>query len=209
MVATRHETRLTMHDKMHMPRSHGAASGLLVVLLGIWGGLIPFIGPMFGYAFSPDVSWHWTWGRFLLEVLPAIATVIGGLIMMGTAHRASGSFGAWLAAAGGAWFVLGQWFSMLWNNGVMQAGTPTAASNLGQVVEWVGFFLGLGVAIVFLAAFALGRMSVVDLKATERAERRLAAREAERSDVEPTATGHTSTTGRRVRDENVGDETGR
>jgi hypothetical protein len=204
MVATRHETRLTMHDRMHMPRSHGAMTGFLLVILGSWGGLIPFIGPKFDYSFTPAVSWHWTWGRLLLEVLPAVVTVLGGLIMMASANRASGAVGAWLAAAGGAWFVVGQWVSMLWNNGTMQAGSPTASSNLGQVAEWVGFFLGLGVVIVFLAAFALGRMSVVSLKQVRAAEERAAAREADDSyrdesyrDEEPQRV----TSGRRMRDD--------
>jgi hypothetical protein len=164
MVATHHEHSLTMHDRLHMPRSRGAASGLVVVLLGVWGGLVPFLGPAFGYGFTPDATWDWTWGRFLLEVLPAAATVLGGLAMMGSASRISGSMGAWLAAAGGAWFVTGQWFSMLWNGGVMQAGFPAASTDLGQVVEWIGMFLGLGVVIVFLAATALGRMSVVGVR---------------------------------------------
>ncbi len=196
MVATRHETDLTMHDRLHMPRSRGAASGLLIVLLGIWGGLVPFLGPSFGYSFTPDLSWHWTTGRLLLEVLPAAATVLGGLAVMGSASRISGSAGAWLAAAGGAWFVTGQWFSTLWNNGVMQAGTPTATSDLGQVAEWIGFFLGLGVVIVFLAAMALGRMSVVGVRDARLARDRMADAEAESR-----ATTETTTTGRRVRDD--------
>jgi hypothetical protein len=190
MVATRHEPRLTMRDRMHVPRSRGAASGFLLVLLGIWGGLIPFLGPVFGYSFTPDISWHWTWGRFLLEVLPAIATILGGLALMGSAHRVSGSVGAWLAVAGGVWFITGQWFSMLWNNGVMQAGVPTATSTLGQVVEWIGFFLGLGAVIVFLGAFALGRMSVVGVRDARLAEERMATRETD-----------DTTTGRRVRND--------
>jgi hypothetical protein len=193
MVATRHETELTMHDRLHMPRSRGAASGLLIVLLGIWGGLVPFVGPAFGYSFTPDLTWHWTWGRFLLEVLPAIATVLGGLVIMSSASRISGSAGAWLAAAGGAWFVTGQWFSMLWNDGVMQAGAPTATSDLGQVTEWIGFFLGLGVVIVFLASFALGRMSVVGIRDVRAIEQRAADQEVDDVDAD------TPTTGRRIR----------
>jgi hypothetical protein len=196
MVATRHETDLTMHDRLHMPRSRGAFSGLLIVLLGIWGGLVPFLGPSFGYSFTPDLSWHWTTGRLLLEVLPAAATVLGGLAMMGSASRISGSAGAWLAAAGGAWFVTGQWFSMLWNNGVMQAGAPTATSDLGQVAEWIGFFLGLGVVIVFLAAMALGRMSVVGVRDAQWARDRMVGAE-----EEPRTTTGTTATGRRVRDD--------
>lgn len=200
MVATRHETELTMHDRLHMPRSRGAASGLLIVLLGIWGGLIPFVGPSFSYSFTPDLTWHWTTGRLLLEVLPAAAVVLGGLAMMGSASRISGSVGAWLAAAGGAWFVTGQWFSMLWNNGVMQAGDPTATSDSGQVAEWIGFFLGLGVVIVFLAAMALGRMSVVSVRDARVVRERAAANEEQDDDAEPETTSGT-TMGRRVRED--------
>jgi hypothetical protein len=203
MVATQAETgRLTMHDRLHMPRSRGAASGLLLVLLGIWGGLIPFVGPSFDYSFTPDISWHWTTGRLLLQVLPAAATVLGGLAMMGTTSRISAVAGAWLAAAGGAWFVIGQWVSMLWNDGVMQAGQPTASTTAGQVAEWLGFFLGLGVVIVFVAAMALGRMSVVSVRDARIIRERSAANdvEAEREEREEMRTGRT-TTGRRLRDE--------
>ena len=206
MVTAPHETTyetepLTMHERLHMPRSRGAASGLLVVLLGIWGGLIPFVGPSFGYSFTPDVSWHWTTGRLLLEVLPAAATVLGGLAMMGSASRISGSAGAWLAAAGGAWFVVGQWVSMLWNHGAMQAGSPTASTDLGQVAEWIGFFLGLGVVIVFLAAMALGRMSVVAVRDARIVRERSGAVDGLDRDATPSATVSTPTTGRRVRDD--------
>jgi hypothetical protein len=202
MVATHHETEhLTMHDRLHMPRSRGAASGLLIVLLGIWGGLIPFVGPAFDFGFTPDATWQWTTGRLLLEVLPAAATVVGGLAMMGSASRISGSVGAWLAAAGGAWFVIGQWCSLLWNDGVMQAGSPTATTDAGQVAEWLGFFLGLGVVIVFLAAFALGRMSLVSVRDARIARERAAEQE---SDDELPSTSTTSiTTGRRIRDDSV------
>jgi hypothetical protein len=187
MVATEHETdHLTLHERLRMPRSRGAASGLLILLLGIWGGLIPFVGPAFGYSFTPDVTWHWTTGRLLLEVLPAAATVLGGLAMMGSASRISGSIGAWLAAAGGAWFVVGQWVSTLWNDGTMQAGQPTAASNTGRVAEWLGFFLALGVVIVFLAAAALGRMSVVSVRDARKVRDRAA------EDDEPVPTAYRS-----------------
>ena len=206
MVATHHETGhetepLTMHDRLHMPRSKGAASGLLIVLLGLWGGLIPFVGPSFDYGFTPDATWQWTDGRLFLEVLPAAATVLGGLAMMGSASRISGSAGAWLAAAGGAWFVVGQWVSMLWNDGVMQAGQPTAATDRGQVAEWLGFFLALGVVIVFLAAMALGRMSLVSVRDARIARERALEEDATDHDAGPTATVSTPMGGRRVRDD--------
>ena len=208
MAATQHDTtfetdHLTMHDRLHMPRSRGAASGLLIVILGVWGGLIPFVGPSFDYAFTPDQSWHWTTGRLLLEVLPAVATILGGLAMMGSSSRISGSAGAWLAAAGGAWFVIGQWVSMLWNDGVMQAGEPAATTDAGQVAEWMGFFLALGVVIVFLSAFALGRMSVVSVRDARLARRRTAETDDEVDDPRVTYTRTTppAQSGRRVRED--------
>jgi hypothetical protein len=203
MIATQHETptetdHLTMHDRLHMPRSRGAASGLLIILLGLWGGLIPFVGPAFGYGFTPDATWQWTDGRLLLEVVPAAATVLGGLAMVGSSSRISGSVGAWLAAAGGAWFVVGQWVSMLWNDGVMQGGQPTAGTDRGQVAEWLGFFLALGVVIVFLAAMALGRMSMVSARDARIARRRALEDADDRTDRRDESTTAVAS-GRRVR----------
>lgn len=171
-TTTRREHGVDMRDRLHMPRSRGATSGLLLVLLGIWGGLVAFVGPYFGYAFTPDLTWHFTWGRLWLEILPAAATFLGGLTLLGTTNRISGHLGAWLAAAGGAWFVIGQQVSRLWNGGAPAAGMPVSASSLGYVAEWIGFFTGLGVVITFLAASALGRMSVVGVRDVHR--RRLA-----------------------------------
>lgn len=152
---------LTMGDRLRVPRSRGATSGTLLVLLGVWGGLVPFLGPVFGYAFTPDTAWTMTWGRLWLEVLPAAATFLGGLVLLGTGNRITGHTGAWLAAAGGAWFIVGQTISRLWTGGAPQAGTPASTSTLGQVAEQIGFFTGLGAAILFLAAAAMGRMSIV------------------------------------------------
>ena len=36
-----------MAGMLQMRRSRGAASGFLLVLLGAWGALIPFVGPYF------------------------------------------------------------------------------------------------------------------------------------------------------------------
>jgi len=156
--------RLGMRDRMHVPRSRGAGSGLLLVLLGIWGGLVPFLGPVFGYSFTPDDAWNFTSARLWLEILPAAATVLGGLWLMGSSNRISGWVGGWVAAAGGAWFVIGQTVSRLWNDGVPAGGSPAASSNLGQVVEQIGFFTGLGAVIVLLAGMAIGRLSVVGVR---------------------------------------------
>ncbi|EUA34713.1 hypothetical protein I552_5502 [Mycobacterium xenopi 3993] len=58
------------YDGLHMPRSRGAITGLLLVLLGAWGALIPFVGPYLDFAYTPNQPWTWTAARGWLEVFP-------------------------------------------------------------------------------------------------------------------------------------------
>jgi hypothetical protein len=152
---------------MRIPRSRGAVSGTLLVLLGVWGTFIPFVGPYFDYAYTPDNAWDYTTGRLLLEVLPGVGAVLGGLLVLGSANRAAATLGGWLAALSGAWFVLGVPLSTTWEG--QTVGEPIGGTTR-QAFEYVGFFGGLGVVIVFLATFALGRFAVVGVREVERAE---------------------------------------
>jgi hypothetical protein len=142
-----------------MQRSRGATSGFLLVLLGIWGAIIPFIGPYFGYTFGVTTPWFFTYDRLWLSVLPGIAVFLGGLILGPSANRASGGLGAWLALIGGIWFIIGPVISQLWQGGGPGApiGAPAGAQGL-QVLEQIGYFYGLGALITALAGIALGRM---------------------------------------------------
>lgn len=165
------ETRVpTKGGRLHMPRSRGAASGLLLILLGAWGALIPFIGPLFNFAFSPDQAWTWTTGRGWLQVLPGVVTVIGGLLLLVSRNRATAMLGGWLAVAGGAWFVIGRAFAGPLAIG--DAGVPVAATEAKRVALELTYFYGLGALIVFLGAAALGRISVRSVRDVEWADHR-------------------------------------
>ncbi|MEP9383232.1 hypothetical protein [Nocardioides sp. KR10-350] len=155
---------------------------MLLVLLGAWGALIPFVGPYFDYAYTPDNTWDYTSGRLILEILPGAGAVLGGLLVLGSANRLAAALGGWLAAVSGAWFVVGVPLSAIW--GSPTVGDPTGGATR-QAVEYVGFFGGLGAAIVFLAAFALGRFAVVGVREVERARAARAATE-EPVETEPT-----------------------
>ena len=96
-----------MARTLRMRRSQTAASGMLLVLLGVWGGLIPFIGPYFHYAYTPDKAWDYTTARLWLEILPGAAALVGGALLVTARGRMAAAFGAALAAAAGAWFTLG------------------------------------------------------------------------------------------------------
>jgi hypothetical protein len=141
---------------VRISRSTGAVTGFMLLVLGIWGGLIPFVGPYFGYAFGSHATWHYTANRLWLDILPALAVVVGALILLWAGHRVSGTVGSWLAMAGGAWFAVGPAVSQLWDHGAVPIGGPLFG-HTRQMIELVGTFYGLGVVVVGLAAFAHGR----------------------------------------------------
>ena len=147
-----------MAGMLQMRRSRGAASGFLLVLLGAWGALIPFIGPYFHYAYTPDTAWTYNTARLWLEILPGAAVFLGGVLLIIATGRHIALFGAILAAAAGAWFTLGTVLSPLWNNHVTLGGSPAGATQFRQIMEQLGFFTALGVVIVFIAAAAFGRV---------------------------------------------------
>ena len=147
-----------MAGMLRMRRSRGALSGVLLALLGLWGALIPFIGPYFRYAYTPDVAWTYTTARLWLEILPGAAVFLGGILLIVATGRHVALFGAVLAAAAGAWFTLGTALSPLWNNHVTLGGSPASSAVSMRIVEQLGFFSALGVVIVFIAAAAFGRI---------------------------------------------------
>jgi hypothetical protein len=144
-----------------MRRSRGVASGALLVLLGLWGALIPFIGPYFHYAYTPDTTWTYNTARLWLEILPGAAVFLGGVLLIIATGRHIALFGAILAAAAGAWFALGTILSPLWNNNVALGGSPASTTVFMRIMEQIGFFYALGVVVVFVAGAAFGRVSSV------------------------------------------------
>ncbi|MFZ0381587.1 MAG: hypothetical protein WAL38_27425 [Solirubrobacteraceae bacterium] len=153
---TTHEAPVRRTEALRLPRTTGALSGLLVLLLGVWGGLIPFIGPYFHYAFGGYQHWHWTSQRLWLNVVPGAVAVIGGLMLMRARTRVGGLTAGWVAVAAGAWFAIGPTVSILWHHTIYAIGAPMGG-HTRQMLEWVGYFYGLGALIIGLAAFAMGR----------------------------------------------------
>ena len=141
-----------------MPRSRGAVSGLLLIILGVWGALIPFIGPYFHFAYTPGQPGRGATARGWLEVLPGAATAVGGFLLLVSGNRATAMFGGWLAALGGAWFVVGRTLASTLRLG--DIGHPVAATDAKRAVLEIAYFSGLGALIVFLGGAVLARMAV-------------------------------------------------
>lgn len=143
---------------LHMPRSRGAVTGLLLIALGVWGALIPFVGPYFKFAYTPDHAWAWSTARAWLELFPGVTTAVGGLLLVVSGNRATAMFGGWLAAFAGAWFVVGRALAATLQIG--DVGHPIAATDARRAVLEICYFSGLGALIVFLAGAVLARLSV-------------------------------------------------
>src|ERR1700757_1527485 len=143
---------------LRMPRSRGAVGGLLLVILGAWGALIPFVGPRINFAYTPDQDWAWSTARGWLEVLPGAATALGGLLLILSANRVGAMLGGWLAVLAGAWFVIGGQVAPLL--GIGSTGDPIAATERKRAALEVSYFSGLGALIVFVGGVALARTAV-------------------------------------------------
>ena len=141
---------------MRLPRTTGLVSGVAIVILGLWGALVPFVGPYFHYAFGNYDTWHFTTNRLWLDIVPGALAVIGGLLLLRSATRKGGLIGGWMAVVAGGWFAIGPTVSLLWDSSGAPIGRPVGGS-VQRMLELLGYFYGLGFAIAALAAFAMGR----------------------------------------------------
>ena len=153
---------------LHMPRSRGAVSGLLLLVLGAWGALIPFVGPYFHFAYAPGQAWVWNTARAWLEVFPGAITAAGGFLLLISGNRATAMFGGWLAVIAGCWFVVGRTLASTLRLG--DVGQPLAATDAKRAGIEIASFSGLGALIVFLGGAVLARVTIRTARDVELAQ---------------------------------------
>jgi hypothetical protein len=137
-------------------KSRSVVAGVLLIVLGVWGGLAHFVGPYFHYAYTPDTAWHVTMARVWLEIVPAAAVVVGGGLVMVSTSRLIAAGGAILAMLAGGWFVVGRAVSEIWPR-LGTAGVPAGTSPTRMAEEELGLFTGLGVVILVCGTLVLAR----------------------------------------------------
>jgi hypothetical protein len=154
---------------------------VLLILLGLWGGLAPFVGPYFHFGFAPDKTWDYSSIRLYYSIIPGAVALLAGVLVLATRNRALGMFGGVVAALAGLWFGLGEGFvtvvlrrpSLALGAQIAPAGQTIGSGSVRAYLEMITFFGGLGLVIVFCAAIAVGRFSLVaatDLVAEEEDE---------------------------------------
>ena len=180
MTAIGHDIKLAVSDrgiqlsKMRVPWTRGATSGALLLVIGTWAALAPFVGPYLKLAYTPatNTAWHWTAARGWFEVAPGAVAFVGGLVLLMGTNRAVVIAGSWLGIAAGAWLIVSPSLTDVLNQSI---GTPDpAASARRQALEALSFFYAAGALILFLAAAALGRLTVRSIRDAAIAEQRAA-----------------------------------
>jgi hypothetical protein len=157
-----------MNSQVSIRRSRGVVSGVALILLGLWGGLAPFVGPYFHFGYTPDKAWAYTTGRLYLSAIPGGAALIGGLLVSVTRNRAIAAVGGVLAALGGGWLIVGSGVTtyVLKYTSITAGtplGTPTAAGTdtIRMYLEGLALFSAVGALIIFFGALGCGRLSLV------------------------------------------------
>jgi hypothetical protein len=160
-----------MNGEELIPRSRGGVCGALLILLGLWGGLAPFVGPYLHFGYTPDKAWAYNSGRLYYSIIPGAVALLAGLLIIVTRNRVVAIAAGVLAALGGAWFVVGNGFVADVLRRSVSRGVPLLAGvsshdavDLRSYLEMLALFSGLGVLIVLVGAIVMGRFSLVAAK---------------------------------------------
>jgi hypothetical protein len=155
-----------MDPQGRIPLRRGSVCGLLLIVLGLWGGLAPLVGPYLHFGYTPDKTWNLSSGRLYYSVIPAAAVLLGGLLAVISRNRGVGIIAGIVATLGGIWFSLGQTFMHVVLKKSVSAGGPilhagATATGLRATLETLTLFGGLGLVVVLVAAVAMGRFSLI------------------------------------------------
>ncbi len=146
-------------------RSGGTRSTLIIVsliavVISAWGGIVPYLGPTFGYSADGSGAWHWNLAHAILALSPAIAGILAGaLLFLGAprspqrTRRLGLGLGGVLALTAGAWFVVGPW---AWVLTLGSSSYLVPATPFRTLANLLGYSFGPGLILIACGAFALG-----------------------------------------------------
>jgi hypothetical protein len=130
-----------------------AVAAFLALVVSAWAGIVPFVGPTFGFSADGASSWTWNEVHAFGALVPGAVGVLMCLLMFASIRQPSALrmwgfvlflCGAWLAAIPVVWPVLvGRYFH--------------AASPTMTLAHWLGYASGPGVLLAAFGAFVIGR----------------------------------------------------
>ncbi len=144
----------------HVGRFGVATVGLIALLVSAWGGIVPYVGPLFGFSGDHSPAWQWNMSHTLLALIPGAAGVLLGFFVIGAARRTTVARGRLsLGTAGVLLMVCGAWFAigpLAWP--VLYHGDyfVHAVSPLRFLAYDVGYAIGTGLIVVGCGGFVSG-----------------------------------------------------
>jgi hypothetical protein len=133
--------------------------GFIALIVSAWGGIVPFVGPTFGFSADGAVSWHWDLSHVVLALIPGAVGCIAALTFLApvnatvTRRRLSLTTAGVIGIASGAWFVVGP---LAWPVLVNTHSYFVVATPLRALEYQIGYALGPGLILVMCSAFAMG-----------------------------------------------------
>lgn len=154
--------RQTMGEARTKVRSSSISLGMvgfIALIVSAWGGIVPFVGPTFGFSADGAVSWHWDLSHVVLALIPGAVGCIAALTFLApvnatvTRRRLSLTTAGVIGIASGAWFVVGP---LAWPVLVNTHSYFVVATPLRALEYQIGYALGPGLILVMCSAFAMG-----------------------------------------------------
>lgn len=147
--------------RLRLGRVGLGTAGVVAVLAAAWGGIVPFVGPLFAFSADGSGSWHWNLAHALLALVPGAVGVVLGLFVIAESRGVTVGKGRLsLAMAGtllilcGAWFAIGPYsWPVLTTSGSYFA---TSSTHLRFLTYELGYSVGVGLVLVMCGAFVTG-----------------------------------------------------
>jgi hypothetical protein len=134
--------------------------GVVAVLTSAWGGIVPYVGPIFGYSGDGSNSWYWNTPHAVLALIPGALGVFLGFVVLAEARGVPVRRGRLtLASAGSLLMVIGAWFAIgpfAWP--VLASTGPyfVSGTHLRVLAYELGYSIGTGIVLVVCGAFVDG-----------------------------------------------------
>jgi hypothetical protein len=134
----------------------------VALLLCAWAGIIPYVGPIFGFSADHTSSWTWNDAHTYGALVPGAVGFVACLMILACARRPLGMQSAGtLGTSGAVVFLCGAWlavFPVAW--AVIRAPYFHAASPTLTLEYWLGYASGPGVLLAAFGAFVMGRARI-------------------------------------------------
>jgi len=149
---------LPAEEPAALPTGRAALAGVLMALIGAWGGAVAYFGPEIGLGPAGARSWQWSTAHTVLNLAPGAAALLGGLMLLVGSRLLRGGVqrvGAVLAFGAAGWFVLGPAVYPVFYGGPTPGYGQTGHGPLMNLASLAGYGAGVGVALCLLSGLAM------------------------------------------------------